>query len=52
MVDTENLVWGVDLEVNLLHAMRGHKPVGNNFEWTKINLDLIRNSNYRNNHQI
>ncbi|CAC5377572.1 MRGBP [Mytilus coruscus] len=30
MVDSENIVWGVDLEVNLLHAMRGHKPVGVN----------------------
>lgn len=28
MGDGENLLWGVDMEVYLFHAMRGHKPVG------------------------
>jgi hypothetical protein len=30
MGENENIVWGVDMEVNLFHAMRGHKPVGMN----------------------
>lgn len=27
-VESESLHWNVDMEVNLFHAMRGHKPVG------------------------
>lgn len=26
--DLSEVSWNVDMEVNLFHAMRGHKPVG------------------------
>ena len=28
MTDSSEVHWNVDMEVNLFHAMRGHKPAG------------------------
>ena len=31
MTDTDKLTWNCEMEVNLFHALRGHKPVGKYF---------------------
>ncbi|ESP00564.1 hypothetical protein LOTGIDRAFT_213024 [Lottia gigantea] len=36
MADSGELVWNVDMEVGLFHAMRGHKPVGVNRHFQMI----------------
>lgn len=44
---TENLDWNVDTEVQLFHAMKGHKPVGAfqlvpSISWMLFNIWLSR----------
>ena len=48
MGENENIVWGVDMEVNLFHAMRGHKPVGvnRNFQLAFIH-DKLNNISHK-----
>lgn len=48
MGESENIVWGVDMEINLFHAMRGHKPVGvnRNFQVALIH-DKLNNISHK-----